>query len=163
LSQGKKKVKARARAFTEGNTKMSTQSTTKPVLVKIVIAEIAAEIAQAAEAAREKVKGQRRWTTAINKAEQWLLARPATVQYHPETHTLLMQSKDRFYFANGSCQCEAYKKDNPCYHRAASRLITRALELAAAKAAPAPVAEAPAAVATRGPNEGTGTIDDLFN
>lgn len=142
---------------------MSTQSTTKPVLVKITIADIAAEIAQAAEAAREKVKGQRRWTTAINKAEQWLLARPATVQYHPETHTLLMQSKDRFYFANGSCQCEAYKKDNPCYHRAASRLITRALELAAAKAAPAPADEAPAAVVTRGPNEGTGTIDDLFN
>lgn len=139
---------------TERKKPVTTNSTTKAVMTKIVVATIEAEIKEAARVAVEKVADQPRWARAIAKAEKWLLSRPG-VQYHPETHTLAVQGPEyrAIYLANGVCQCQAFKQGNPCYHRAAARLVTRALELAEGATPPAP---APAPVARP-------SIDDLFN
>jgi hypothetical protein len=78
---------------------------------------------QVAQEAFEKVSGNRRWETAIAKAKAQLETNP---YIHFDGQSLLiLSSSDEIYTANGTCQCKAFKSGQPCWHRAAARLIKR--------------------------------------
>lgn len=75
-----------------------------------------------------KVGHNCRWQMAIVKAKQQIESNP---YMHYDGHALLILSPSgEFYTANGTCQCKAYKSGNPCWHRAASRLVQRYKEIA---------------------------------
>lgn len=76
-----------------------------------------------AQEAFDKVSGNRRWETAIVKAKQQIESNP---YLHFDGYSLLILSPSgEIYTANGSCQCKAYEKGFPCWHRAAARLVRR--------------------------------------
>ncbi len=78
---------------------------------------------QVAQEAINKVSGNRRWETAIVKAKLQIEENP---YMSFEAGTLLVLSPSgEIYSANGACQCKAYRKGFPCWHRAAARLIQR--------------------------------------
>ncbi len=65
----------------------------------------------------------RRWQTAIAKAKAQLESNP---YLHFDGEALLILSdSNEIYRANGTCQCKAYEKGFPCWHRAAARLVER--------------------------------------
>jgi hypothetical protein len=81
------------------------------------------KLQQIAQEAFDKVSGNRRWETAIAKAKAQLETNP---YIHFDGQTLLILSpSDEIYTANGTCQCKAYRSGQPCWHRAAARLIKR--------------------------------------
>ncbi|HWT02588.1 MAG TPA: SWIM zinc finger family protein [Pyrinomonadaceae bacterium] len=78
---------------------------------------------QVAQESFDKVSGNRRWQTAIAKAKAQLETNP---YMHFEGETLLILSPSgEIYTANGTCQCKAFKSGQPCWHRAAARLVNR--------------------------------------
>lgn len=78
------------------------------------------ETAQEAFDACTGKKFERRWQTAIVKAKQQLETNP---YIHPQANSLLILSDSmNIYEANGACQCRAYARGLPCWHRAAYRL-----------------------------------------
>jgi hypothetical protein len=38
---------------------------------------------------------------------------------------LVLSESGEIYRANGACQCKAYANSQPCWHRAAARLVKR--------------------------------------
>ncbi len=83
---------------------------------------------QVIQAAFDKVSGSRRWQTAIAKAKRELEDNP---YMHFDGHALLILSPSgEIYSANGTCQCKAYRSGQPCWHRAAARLVKRYMESA---------------------------------
>lgn len=75
------------------------------------------------EEAFNKASNNLRWQTAIVKAMQQIEANP---YIHFDGHSLLILSPSgEIYSANGTCQCKAYRNGQPCWHRAAARLIER--------------------------------------
>lgn len=91
-----------------------------------ILAEVAAEAIALAAAAPKDAK---RWVNAIAKATVEIENNPY-MTWQPDSHSLVMLSdtSGKIYTANGVCQCEAYNKGFPCYHRAAARLVARYLE-----------------------------------
>lgn len=78
---------------------------------------------QVAEEAFNKVSGNRRWETAIAKAKAQLEENP---YMHFDGRSLLILSpSNEIYTTNGACQCKAYRSGQPCWHRAAARLVKR--------------------------------------
>ena len=78
---------------------------------------------QVAQEAFDKVSGNRRWEAAIAKAKGQLETNP---YIHFDGQSLLILSpSDEIYIANGTCQCKAYQGGQPCWHRAAARLVER--------------------------------------
>jgi hypothetical protein len=78
---------------------------------------------QVIQRAFDKVSDSRRWQTAIAKAKQQLDENP---YLHFDGEALLILSPSgEIYSANGTCQCKAYLSGQPCWHRAAARLIKR--------------------------------------
>ena len=74
----------------------------------------------------DKVPGSRRWQTAIAKAKQQIEENP---YMHFDGHALLILSPSgEIYSANGSCQCKAFTNGQPCWHRAAARLVERYIQ-----------------------------------
>jgi hypothetical protein len=70
-----------------------------------------------------KVSGSLRWQVAIVRAKQQLEDNP---YLHFDGHALLILSPSgEIYIANGTCQCKAYSNSQPCWHRAAARLVER--------------------------------------
>ncbi len=64
-----------------------------------------------------------RWQMAITKARAELEANP---YMHYDGHALLILSPSgEIYSANGACQCKAFSHGQPCWHRAAARLVER--------------------------------------
>ncbi len=83
-------------------------------------------IQQVAQDAFNRVSGNRRWETAIAKAKAELESNP---YMHFDGQSLLILSPSgEIYSANGTCQCKAYRKNQPCWHRAAARLVKRYAE-----------------------------------
>lgn len=79
------------------------------------------KIQQVAQEAFNKVSGNRRWEAAIVKAKQQLESNP---YMHFDGQSLLILSPSgEIYTANGSCQCKAFASGQPCWHRAAARLV----------------------------------------
>ena len=65
-----------------------------------------------------------RWKAAIDRAvagiaSNWLIV---TELYNC---VVITTETGKTYYANGSCQCEAYRRNQPCRHRALARLIER--------------------------------------
>lgn len=83
------------------------------------------------------------WYRAVERAYGWLLDQDV-LRHRPADHALLVESASTpgtFYAANGSCGCRAHELGNPCWHRCAARIVTRALELHARTRAIATEAE----------------------
>jgi len=78
---------------------------------------------QVIQAAFDKATGARRWQTAIAKAKREIEDNPFM---HYDGHALLVLSPSgEIYSANGTCQCKAYANGQPCWHRAAARIVQR--------------------------------------
>ncbi len=81
-----------------------------------------------AQAAFDKVSGNRRWETAIAKAVGQIKSNP---YMHYTGHWLLLLSESgEIYEANGVCRCKAFANGQPCFHRAAYKLVKRYMETA---------------------------------
>lgn len=78
---------------------------------------------QVIQDAFDKVSGSRRWQTAIAKAKQQIEENP--YMHFDGSALLILSPSGEIYSANGSCQCKAYRNHQPCWHRAAARLIER--------------------------------------
>lgn len=81
------------------------------------------EVIQAAfDAATERGgKDARRWQTAIARAKQELEGNPFL---HFDGRALLVLSPSgEIYEASRECQCKAYASGQPCWHRAAARIV----------------------------------------
>lgn len=62
-----------------------------------------------------------RWLTAINRAVVECLSNPYMER---GDHGLIIGSESgKCYAANGICQCTAFTYGQPCWHRAAARLV----------------------------------------
>jgi hypothetical protein len=78
---------------------------------------------QVAQEAFNWVSGNRRWESAIARAKAQLESNP---YMHFDGGTLLVLSESgEIYRANGACQCKAFANGQPCWHRAAARLVER--------------------------------------
>ncbi|HEV2802431.1 MAG TPA: hypothetical protein VGW12_18315 [Pyrinomonadaceae bacterium] len=74
----------------------------------------------------DKVANSRRWQIAIAKAKQQIEENP---YLHFDGDALLILSPSgEIYTANGTCQCKAYTNHQPCWHRAAARLVARYMQ-----------------------------------
>lgn len=69
-----------------------------------------------------------RWQTAIVKAKRQIEDNPF-IHFDGEA-LLILSDSNEIYRANGTCQCRAYVKGQPCCHRAAARLVKRYNEAA---------------------------------
>jgi hypothetical protein len=81
---------------------------------------------QVVQEAFDKVPNSLRWQAAIVKAKQQFEENP---YMHFDGQALLILSPSgEIYSANGSCQCRAYRSGQPCWHRAAARLVERYMQ-----------------------------------
>ena len=64
-----------------------------------------------------------RWQMAIAKAMQQIEDNP--YMHYDGRALLILSPSGEIYSANGTCQCKAYEKGFPCWHRAAARLVER--------------------------------------
>jgi hypothetical protein len=91
-------------------------------------------IVAAVHNARERVGDDGRWSRAIDKAAVWIVGQDALV-YDGDTSELIgvgSATSDRVYSPSPlSCQCEAFAKSSPCWHRAAALLVKWAAGLKA--------------------------------
>lgn len=71
----------------------------------------------------DKAQGSKRWQMAIVKAKVQLEDNPF-IEWQDDA-LLILSPSNEIYRANGACQCKAYKKGFPCWHRAAARLVRR--------------------------------------
>lgn len=78
---------------------------------------------QVIKRAFDKVAGSRRWQTAIVKAKQQIEENP--YMHFDGSALLILSPSGEIYQANGTCQCKAFISNQPCWHRAAARLIER--------------------------------------
>ncbi len=67
-----------------------------------------------------------RWQTAIAKAKRQIEDNP--FMHFDGDALLILSDSNEIYRANGVCQCKAYEKGFPCWHRAAARLVKRYME-----------------------------------
>ena len=103
---------------------------TTPEFTTIRTADLIDALAEAVDAARVQAGASQRWQNAIDAAWDHLL-QAETIEYRHSDHALRYRSESgQSYTANGTCQCTAFEKGQPCKHRAAARIVFRALELA---------------------------------
>ena len=105
-------------------------------------ADLLDSLVAAVDAARIAAGDDQRWQNAITSAWDYIL-QTETLDYDANTHALKVASAsgNGSYIANGACSCRAAELDKPCWHRAAARIVTRALELAEQAQADAEQAE----------------------
>jgi hypothetical protein len=84
------------------------------------------KVRQLAQEAFNKVSGNRRWETAIAKAKAQLESNP--YMHFDGDSLLILSPSGEIYTANGVCQCKAFKSHQPCWHRAAARIVKRYME-----------------------------------
>jgi hypothetical protein len=81
-------------------------------------------LGQVVEGARTAAAAHPRWQTAIARALVELETNPYIER--GDMHSLIIGSPSgKCYAANGICQCTAFAFGQPCWHRAAARLIQR--------------------------------------
>lgn len=78
---------------------------------------------QVTQEAFDKAQGSTRWQTAIARAKQEIESNPYL--HFDGSALLILSSSNEIYTANGTCQCRAYEHHQPCWHRAAARLVKR--------------------------------------
>ncbi len=71
-----------------------------------------------------------RWQNAINRAVAQIELNGTFMTWMPDAKSLLIWSQDSndIHAANGVCDCEAFKRGFPCWHRAAARLVRLYME-----------------------------------
>jgi hypothetical protein len=76
-------------------------------------------------------KPKKRWINAIAKATVQIEQHGEFMNYDTADNHLVIWSQDsnEIYSANGVCQCKAFERGLPCWHRAAARLVRLYLEL----------------------------------
>jgi hypothetical protein len=81
-----------------------------------------AQFAAVVEDAKAAAANSPRWLQAIDNAVAgvvsgwWIVTELA--------HSVAITTENgKTYFANGACQCEAFRRNQPCKHRALARLI----------------------------------------
>jgi hypothetical protein len=71
-----------------------------------------------------------------NKRRKNAIVRAAVeIEVNPFIHwtgdaLVIWSPSNEIYEANGTCQCKAYMSGQPCWHRAAARLVQRYTEVA---------------------------------
>jgi len=101
-----------------------------PEFESITRREIFDALCDAYDLARSLAAGNARWASALDRAWGWLLEQD-TIAYDVEHWAIRVQSATHpgvVYVANGDCTCPAFAHGNACWHRAAARLVRRALE-----------------------------------
>jgi hypothetical protein len=97
----------------------------------VQIAAILDCLCEAVDAARASAAAAPSWLRAIDAAYDYLLTADA-IEYSHADHALRVPSASepgRYYTANGDCQCKAHTTGGGiCWHRAAARLVRRAVE-----------------------------------
>jgi hypothetical protein len=79
-------------------------------------------LAAVVDKARTDAAEHPRWLAAIDRAVVELLQNPWIER--GELHGVIIASPSgNLYSANGTCQCTAHAYGNPCWHRAAARLV----------------------------------------
>jgi hypothetical protein len=63
-----------------------------------------------------------RWLTAIDRAVVELAENP-WIARGDDSSLIIASPSGKCYTSNGICQCTAFTYGNPCWHRAASRLV----------------------------------------
>jgi hypothetical protein len=81
---------------------------------------------QVIQEAFDKVANSRRWQMAIARAKGELESNP--YMHWNGVALVVLSSSNEIYEANGTCQCKAYRHGQPCWHRAAARLVERYME-----------------------------------
>lgn len=81
------------------------------------------QMQQVAQEAFNKASGNRKWEVVIAKAKQQLESNP--FMHFDGRALLILSPSGEIYTVNGSCQCKAFAKGQPCWHRAAARLVQR--------------------------------------
>lgn len=108
---------------------MHAQSTTPETFARIPVAPLMDHLCAAVDAARVAAAGNQRWLNAIDAAWDHILAADV-LEFDAESGALLYHSESgTTYTANGTCQCPAFKKGQPCKHRAGAKLVKNALAL----------------------------------
>lgn len=96
----------------------------------IQIAAILDSLVEVVDAARASEGVSASWLSALNTAYGWLLEQDV-IMYDHLRHALFVASATtagKFYISNGDCQCMAFTAGNgTCWHRAAARLVRRAM------------------------------------
>jgi hypothetical protein len=74
---------------------------------------------------------KKRWNNAIAKATAQIESNGEFMNYDTVENHLVIWSQDsnEVYSANGVCQCKAFERGLPYWHRAAARLVRLYLEL----------------------------------
>ena len=91
------------------------------------------QLAAVVETAKVAASSSPRWLTAIDKAvagvtSGWWIV---TELYNS---VVITTETGKTYFVNGHCQCEAYRRNQPCKHIALARLLDRYNERTASNA-----------------------------
>lgn len=73
--------------------------------------------------ALNKVSNNRRWQTAITKAEKQIESNPFV--HFDGSRLIVLSDSGAIYEVENGCQCKAFKSGQPCWHRAAYRLMQR--------------------------------------
>jgi SWIM zinc finger len=84
------------------------------------------KMAAVVQGAFDRASGDRRWEIAIVKAKRQLEENP--YMSFDGRALLVLSPSGEIYTANGTCQCRAYRNGQPCWHRAAARLVERYFE-----------------------------------
>lgn len=96
----------------------------------IATAQILDALVEVVDAARASGNLTPTWARALDTAYDYLLT-VDTIEFNDLAHALRVESATeagKFYTANGDCQCKAFTQGaGVCWHRAAARLVRRAL------------------------------------
>jgi hypothetical protein len=80
-------------------------------------------LTQVVNSAKRSAANDSRWLNAITRAAEELESNPYLERM--DGHLLIGSPSGQIYEANGACSCTAYLVGNPCWHRAAARLVKR--------------------------------------
>jgi hypothetical protein len=95
-----------------------------PIRVDVVLDALV----DAYDAALLKTAGDSRWHNAVTTAFDWLLQQDSLDYADGVLHVPSASSETVYHVGTGVCQCESHKRGNPCWHRAARRLVVEVVE-----------------------------------
>jgi len=86
-------------------------------------------VALALQEARKQAAEHQAWLNAINKAALYLAAEQWA--FDGETLVIMSATTDdaRYLVTTKCCECKAFKRGIPCWHRAAARLLCKTAEM----------------------------------
>ena len=79
------------------------------------------KLAEIAQTAFDSAAASPRWQRTIAKANGQLESNPYL--HFDGSALIILSESNEIYTANGTCQCKAYQSGQPCWHRAAARLV----------------------------------------